>query len=150
MHRTSLDDRISRCRIGLQKVTLTKSLKKILVNHARINSPNESSAILFGVNNNDNAIVKEVYLAENIEKSPVRFTISNEQLIDAYRTAERKKMDVIAIFHSHPASSAVPSSTDKKFMKVNPVVWIIYSVSAEEFRSYVLDNEVQEILTEFL
>ena len=150
MHRTSLDDRISRCRIGLQKVTLTKSLKKILVDHAKINNPNESSAILFGVNNNGNTIVKEAYLAENIENSPVRFTISNEQLIDAYRTAEGKKMDVIAIFHSHPDSSAFPSSTDKKFMQVNPVVWIIYSISNKEFRSYVLENEVQEIRTEFL
>ncbi len=59
--------------------------------------------------------------------------------------AEEKNLDVIAIFHSHPSSDAIPSNTDRKFMETNPVVWIIYSGVTEEFRAYVLDSEVKEI-----
>ena len=50
-------------------------------------------------------------------------------------------MEVIAIFHSHPNSDAYPSSTDKKFMKCNPVVWIIYSGINKNFRAHILESD---------
>jgi len=85
------------------------------------------------------------FLTENIEKSPVNFTISNQQLIEGYRIAEEKRMDVVGIFHSHPDSDAYPSSTDKKFMQSNPVVWIIYSGINKNFRAYLLESDIIEI-----
>ena len=83
--------------------------------------PNESCALLFGKKDDGKIIVSEIYSAENIEKSPINFTISNEQLIQGYKIAEDKGLDVIGIFHSHPDSEPYPSSTDKKFMEINPV-----------------------------
>ena len=41
--------------------------------------------------------------------------------------AEEKGLDVVGIFHSHPKSLPSPSNTDIKFMKGNPIPWIIYS-----------------------
>ena len=125
----------------MQKITLLKSQKKILLRHAENTEPNESCAILFGEKN----IVSEVYLTKNIENSPVNFTISSEQLIEAYGKAEEKKMEVIGIFHSHPNSEAYPSNTDKKFMQSNPVVWIIYSGINKNFRAYLLEIDIVEI-----
>jgi len=107
--------------------------------------PNESCAVLFGIENNDNSTVEEIFLTKNIEESPVNFTISNEQLIEGYRLAEQKKMDIVAIFHSHPSSIAYPSETDKKFMHSNPVVWIIYSGESREFKAFVLNETIKEI-----
>jgi len=92
--------------------------------------------------------VKEIFFTENIDKSPVNFTISNEQLIKCYKTAEEKKMEVVGIFHSHPNSEAYPSDTDKKFMYSNPVVWVIYSAISNEFKAYVLESDILEILIE--
>jgi Predicted metal-dependent protease of the PAD1/JAB1 superfamily len=69
-------------------------------------------------------------------------------LIEGYRIAEERKMEVIAIFHSHPNSDAFPSSTDKKFMQSNPVVWIIYSGINKNFRAYVLESDSVEIQIE--
>ena len=97
---------------------------------------------------NQKTIVKEIFLTENIDKSPVNFTISNEQLIKCYKTAEEKKMEVVGIFHSHPNSEAYPSDTDKKFMHSNPVVWIIYSGITNEFKAYVLESNIVEVLIE--
>ncbi|HET9008577.1 MAG TPA: M67 family metallopeptidase [Nitrosarchaeum sp.] len=130
----------------MQKIILTESQKKILSNHADNEKPNESCAILFGTTEEQRVIVKEIFLTENIEKSPVNFTISNEQLIKCYKTAEEKKMEVVGIFHSHPNSEAYPSEIDKKFMFNNPVVWIIYSGVSEKFKAYVLESDVLEIL----
>ena len=140
-----MDGRYSQRRIDLQKIILSSSQKSTLKEHALKDNPNESCAILFGKMEGQNTIVKEVFLAKNIENSPVNFTISNEQLIKGYKMAEEKNLDVIAIFHSHPSSDAIPSNTDRKFMETNPVVWIIYSGVTEEFRAYVLDSDVKEI-----
>ena len=125
----------------MQKIIVSQSDKKILAEHAEKENPNESCALLFGRGN----IVSEVFLTKNIEESPVNFTISNEQLIEGYKIAEERKIEVIGIFHSHPNSEAYPSNTDKKFMQSNPVAWIIYSGVNKDFRAYFLESEIKEI-----
>ena len=125
----------------MQKIKLSESNKKLLSEFSENQKPNESCALLFGKDD----IVLDLFLTENIEKSPVNFTISNEQLIEGYNMAEEKKMDVIGIFHSHPDSEAYPSNTDKKFMQTNPVVWIIYSGINKNFRAFFLESDIIEI-----
>ena len=125
----------------MQKIKLSESNKKILAEYSENQKPNESCAILFG----KESLVSEVFLTKNIEESPVNFTISNEQLIEGYKIAEEKNVDVIGIFHSHPNSDAYPSNTDKKFMQSNPVTWIIYSGTNKDFRAYLLESEIIEI-----
>ena len=125
----------------MQKIKLSESNKKILSEYSENQKPNESCALLFGKDSR----VLDLFLTENIEKSPVNFTISNKQLIEGYSIAEEKKMDVIGIFHSHPDSEAYPSNTDKKFMQSNPVVWVIYSGINKNFRAYFLESDIKEI-----
>ena len=125
----------------MQKIILKQSDKKILSQYSENQKPNEACAILFGKNNE----VLDIFLTENIEESPLNFTISNEQLIEGYNIAEQKKMEVIGIFHSHPNSDAFPSNTDKKFMQSNPVVWIIYSGINKNFRAFILESDSVEI-----
>ena len=125
----------------MQEIILQQSYKKTLSQYSENQKPNESCALLFGKNNQ----VRDIFLTENIEESPINFTISNEQLIEGYKMAENKKMEVIGIFHSHPNSDAFPSNTDKKFMQSNPVVWIIYSGINKNFRAFILDSETKEI-----
>ncbi len=127
----------------LQKnLVLSKNHVGILKKHAKKNEPNESCAILFGKHENDKFSISEVFLTKNAEPSPVNFTISNEELIKAYEESERKKLEVIAIFHSHPDSAAYPSSTDRQYMEVNPIPWIIYSNANDEFRAYILESSI--------
>ena len=128
----------------MQKIILKQSDKKILSQYSENQKPNESCAILFGKNNE----VLDIFLTENIEESSVNFTISNEQLIEGYKIAEDKKMDIIGIFHSHPNSDAFPSNTDKKFMQSNPVAWIIYSGINKNFRAFILESDSVEIQIE--
>ena len=125
----------------MDKIILSQSIKKFLQDHAESEKPNESCAILFGKEN----IVLEIFLAENIEESPVNFTISNEQLIEAYQSAENKELEIIGIFHSHPNSIAYPSDTDKKFMQSNPVAWVIYSGVEKNFNAFILESDVKQI-----
>ena len=85
-------------------------------------------------------------MTENIENSAVNFTISNEQLLAAYQEAERRELDIVGIFHSHPHWEAIPSQTDKKFMIANPVVWIIYSNEKDQMGGFILESEIEHVL----
>jgi len=125
----------------VQGIILSQSDKKILSEYSENQKPNESCALLFGKDNQ----VSDLFLTENIEKSPVNFTISNKQLIEGYKIAEEKKINVIGIFHSHPNSDAFPSNTDKKFMQSNPVAWIIYSGINKNFKAFLLESNIIEI-----
>jgi proteasome lid subunit RPN8/RPN11 len=125
----------------VQEIILSQSDKKILSEYSENQKPNESCAILFGKKNK----VSDMFLTENIEKSPMNFTISNEQLIEAYKTAEEKNVEIVGIFHSHPNSDAFPSNTDEKFMHVNPVTWIIYSGINKNFKAFILEPDIIEI-----
>jgi proteasome lid subunit RPN8/RPN11 len=98
--------------------------------------PNESCAFLLG----HNYKVAEILPMRNIDESPIKFTIEPAELLQAYNLAESKGMEVIAIFHSHPAK-AWPSSTDIKFMEINPVVWVIYSTTESQLKGFVYDND---------
>ncbi len=141
-----MDGRYSKCRIILQKSIIISDIQRQnLINFAQDAFPNESCAILLGTIKEGKGIVKELYFTKNIDESPVNFTVSNEDLLYVYKFAEEKKLEVISIFHSHPNSESYPSSTDKKFMLVNPVVWLIYSGELDELKAFVLDSELEEI-----
>ena len=142
-----MDGIYSYCRrIVLKKsIVISQAQKELLLNHASKSDPNESCAILFGKIENEKSIVKDVFLTENIDDSPINFTISNEELLRAYKMAEEKNLDVVGIFHSHPGSNAYPSSTDKKFMYSNPVIWIISSGESNELKAFQLEPEIIEI-----
>ncbi len=127
------------------EIVLSKSQADELRSHSRKNIPNESCAILFGKINTGKIIVEKIFLTQNIDNSPDTFSISNEDLIKAYDLAEKQSLDVVGIFHSHPLSIAYPSETDRKYMEINPVPWIIFSSSSNEFKGYILDSVVSLI-----
>ena len=122
----------------MSEIILSVHDKKLLFQYAQ-NAPNiEVCALLFGKGNK----VKHIFLTDNIEKSPVHFTISSEQLIEGYKIAEDKKMDVIGIFHSHPHNQAYPSNTDFKFMLLDKeYVWIIYSGIDKKFMAWTIEDK---------
>lgn len=109
-------------------------------------APAESCALLFGHEESGTSTVKEVFLTQNIEDSPVNFTISNEELLSGYKQAEKKGLDVIGIFHSHPYSEATPSRTDREFMTINPVVWMIFSNKENQLNAFVLESEIIPVM----
>lgn len=128
-----------------KKIIISANQIDILASHSKKNSPSESCAILFGKTENDITKIVEIFLTRNIEDSPVNFTISNEELLEAYSQAEKKGFDISAIFHSHPASAPIPSSTDKKYMEINPVPWIIFSNIDDKFMAYIYDSGIIQI-----
>jgi [CysO sulfur-carrier protein]-S-L-cysteine hydrolase len=127
----------------IQSFILTQFQLERLASLARDSLPNESCALLLGNNTNkENEIqVKETLSMKNSDASPTtRFRIDSQELINGYLRAEKMGLNVVGIFHSHPAPP-IPSSTDKIFMEINPVVWLIYSTLTNESRAYIFEQE---------
>jgi proteasome lid subunit RPN8/RPN11 len=106
--------------------------------------PNESCAILVGKTSEKDVYIINSISVRNSDLSRITFSIDPQQLIEIYQTVEKQNMHVVGIFHSHPAEP-MPSSIDKKFMEINPVVWIIYSTITHESRAYIFEEKLVEV-----
>lgn len=133
--------RAYRITIVNKSIILSEKDKEELAKHAEAEKPYESCAILVGNETDENWTVKEVVLTENTAKSRVTFTISPEKEFEVDQNAKESNMEIVCIFHSHPESEARPSETDKKFMRVNPFPWIIYSGLTKEMNCFILQDE---------
>ena len=133
--------RVCRITIVNKSIILSENDRQELAKYAEAQKPYESCAILVGNETDENWTVKEVVLTENTAKSKVTFTISPDKEFEVDQKAKKSNMEIVCIFHSHPESEAQPSETDKKFMRVNPFPWIIYSGATKEMNCFVLQDE---------
>ena len=133
--------RVCRVTIVNKSIILSENDRQELAKYAEAEKPYESCAILVGNETDENWTVKEVVLTENTAKSKVTFTISPDKEFEVDQKARKSNMEIVCIFHSHPESEAQPSETDKKFMRVNPFPWIIYSGTTKEMNCFVLQDE---------
>ena len=124
-----------------KSIILSEKDKEELAKYAEAEKPYESCAILVGNETDENWTVKEIVLTENTTKSEVMFTISPDKEFEVDQKAKKSNMEIVCIFHSHPESEARPSETDKKFMRVNPFPWIIYSGLTKEMNCFILQDE---------
>ena len=133
--------RAYRITIVNKSIILSEKDKEELAKYAEAEKPYESCAILVGNETDENWTVKEIVLTENTTKSEVMFTISPDKEFEVDQKAKKSNMEIVCIFHSHPESEARPSETDKKFMRVNPFPWIIYSGLTKEMNCFILQDE---------
>ena len=79
-----------------------------MIAHARAEAPLEACGILAG----NEGRVAQLYRARNAERSPVAYRLEPEEQYRIFMDIEEKGWDILGIYHSHPASPAVPSGID--------------------------------------
>lgn len=117
---------------------------KLLLEHAKKERPYEAVAVLLGTREGNEFLVKAVRPVRNILHSTTEFHIDPVELYKAYLEAEERGLEVVGIFHSHPAPPR-PSFLDMKYMKLNPVVWLIASSIDWSMRAFILKNGIKEV-----
>jgi [CysO sulfur-carrier protein]-S-L-cysteine hydrolase len=131
----------------MPEITLSVTENQIdsLIRLTKEDLPNESCCLLLGriVNNNEYR-VELVKRMDNKTRSEYSFQIDPDELMEVYQWASNNSLDIVGVYHSHLHGSA-PSSTDLIFMKLNPVIWLIYEVSGSRFRAFTV---VKDILKE--
>jgi len=89
--------------------------------HVQAHAPFEACGLLAGENN----LVEKVLLIENQAKSRVKFRMDPKEQLNAFDWIETNGLDLIGIFHSHPAGPETVSATDieEAAYAVAQVVW---------------------------
>ena len=128
----------------IDRIMLTTQQHNNLVSLAENMLPNESCAILVGRTTGKDVHIINLIPMRNSDSSKVTFSMDPQQLIDIYQKVEKQDMHVVGIFHSHPAEP-MPSLIDKKFMEINPVVWIIYSTTTHRSSAYIFEGKIKEV-----
>ena len=127
---------------------VTENQIDTLARFAREDFPNESCSLLLGNIVNNEYCVKMIKRMENMAHSEYSFNMDPDELMKAYQWASANGLNVIGIFHSHLVGQN-PSNTDLTFMKINPVIWLIYEVSSSTYKAHLLaDDTLKEIKIE--
>ena len=111
-------------RIGL---TITSAVADELMRHAHSELPNEACALLSGSLAVGSAT--RVHPARNAEASPLRYNVHPEDLIRITFAIEDAGEDLVAIFHSHTRSPAVPSATDRRAAQYPDVFYVLATLA---------------------
>lgn len=132
-----------------QALSVTFKQMATLRDISLLHRPYEACSLLLGVVKDCIFLVKEIYHMQNIDLTRDTFEMSRIDLVNAYEYSLGKDLDVIGIFHSH-ISGIRPSKKDIKFMEINPVVWLIYSVSDFQFGAYIMEDSLKDVLIEVI
>jgi proteasome lid subunit RPN8/RPN11 len=97
---------------GPTRLTIPGDLADALLEHARAELPNEACALVSG--SLAEGLALAVHPARNSEASPLRYNVHPEDLVRITFEIEDAGQDLVAIFHSHTRSPAVPSATDRR------------------------------------
>jgi proteasome lid subunit RPN8/RPN11 len=135
---------------ALNELTLTNSQLEVMRAHVQMCAPLEGCGLLAGSNNK----VTRVFLITNKAQSPVKFRMDPVEQLHAFDRIETDSLDLLAIFHSHPAGPETLSATDIAEAGY-PVVQIIWSRSNStvngpggqwQARGYKIDNGQSSIV----
>ena len=111
--------------------------------HVESHAPLEACGMLAGKNNS----VEKVLLIANQAQSSVRFRMDPAEQLEAFNWMESNGLDLLAIFHSHPAGPETVSVTDIA-EAAYPVVQVIWSRPKGVWQArgfWIQDEQVSEV-----
>jgi proteasome lid subunit RPN8/RPN11 len=83
-----------------------------MIAQAQAEQPNECCGILAGTVAEDTGQVMIAYPLRNALADPRRFQADTRALFAAHKDMEGRGLEMLAVYHSHPTTQAVPSATD--------------------------------------
>lgn len=89
-------------------LTLSKTLWQEMQDYVQQHAPLESCGLLAGKNDR----VEKVIFVRNQSQSPARFVMDPYEQLRAFDWIESNELDLLGIFHSHPAGPEGASVTD--------------------------------------
>ncbi|MEX1156527.1 MAG: M67 family metallopeptidase [Chloroflexota bacterium] len=96
----------------MRGLSLPAAVAEAVMRHARAELPNEACGLLSGSLADGSATA--FHPARNVEASPLRYNVHPEDLVRITFAIEDAGEELVAIFHSHTRSPAVPSATDRR------------------------------------
>ncbi|MCT2536302.1 Mov34/MPN/PAD-1 family protein [Aquibacillus koreensis] len=109
-------------------IIIPQSIYSELIEKNRDLLPFEGCGILSG----SNRYVKTAWYLDNELRSPNRFFVNKQIVEDTVMKIQEKQEDILAVYHTHPNTSAIPSSLDLKNHIDNEIDMVIISFKYKE------------------
>lgn len=104
-----------------------------MVRHTKNHLPHEACGVLIGTDDT----VEQVIPMQNVSPSPTtEYAFDPQQWLKVLKQIDANQHELIAVFHSHPTSDPIPSSTDIQQARRNlpNVVYVILSLQMPQTR----------------
>lgn len=108
-------------------LTLSSAVADAILVHARSELPNEACGLLSGDLGSGRATA--FHPAGNSEASPLRYNVDPDDLVRIVFGIEDAGEELVAIFHSHTRSPAVPSPTDLRSAQYPDAIYLLATVA---------------------
>lgn len=119
---------------------ITEEVIRAIVAHGRADAPIEACGYLGA----SNGIAVESIRLTNVDRSPEHFSLDPAEQFAAARNLRKSGRQLLAVYHSHPASPARPSQEDIRLAFDPSLSYVIVSLAAAEpdVRSFSIRNGV--------
>jgi proteasome lid subunit RPN8/RPN11 len=108
-------------------LTIPWALASQLLEHARAELPNEACGLLAGSLAEGRAV--DYHPARNADASPLRYSVHPDDLVRITFAIDDAGQDLVAIFHSHTHTAAVPSPTDRRAAMYPDAFYLLASLT---------------------
>jgi len=106
---------------------ISSALAQQMVEHAWTELPNEACGLLAGSLSEGRA--SAFHATRNAEASPLRYNVHPDDLVRVILAIEDGGEDLVAIFHSHTRSPAVPSATDRRTAQYPDAFYVLATLA---------------------
>ena len=113
-------------RPGPDPLTIPASVRDAMVAHCLREAPFECCGLLGGVGK----AVASFFPLRNELRDEARYRADSRGLIDAVQALRARGEEILALYHSHPKTDAVPSKTDLRENYYGDVPRIIVSLAS--------------------
>ncbi len=118
---------------GPAGLTLPRPIADRLLAHARTELPNEACGLVAGAFDGDGGgRATSFHAARNAEASPLRYNVHPEDLVRIVFEIDGAGEDLVAIFHSHTRTPAVPSATDLRTAQYDRPFYLLASLAVPD------------------
>jgi proteasome lid subunit RPN8/RPN11 len=127
-----------------EPLQIPAAIRDAMVDHCLREAPLEACGILGGVNHR----VASFFLLANELHDEARYRADPRELIAAVQALRGRGEEILALYHSHPKTEAIPSKTDLRENYYGDVPRIIVSLAGAEpvVRIWRLDTDSFEEL----
>ena len=108
-------------------LTIPRAVAGELLDHALAERPNEACGLLAGSLSDGRASV--YHPARNADASPLRYSVHPDDLVRITFAIDDAGQDLVAIFHSHTHTPAVPSPTDRRAAMYPDAFYLLASLT---------------------
>ncbi|VAW29498.1 Mov34/MPN/PAD-1 [hydrothermal vent metagenome] len=120
-------------------VNIKKQVIEAIVAHAKKEAPVEACGYLAG----KSGVITRHYELTNVDHSPEHFSFDPAEQFNVVKQARNENLEIMANYHSHPASPARPSQEDIRLAYDPGISYFIVSLAGDpEIKSFKIKNGV--------